>query len=282
MRLEKFEFATFLLKISQAEKKLTLGNHHDCIEELTEIRRQVERHGDTEPKVYSNMANVFGLYYNRRDDFENYFKSCMQYLAYTPAEDMLEKEKKELSIKMGMSILLGKNVFNITELLDKEVILSLVGTEYEWLYKLMTSLAKGNITEFESTFNGNLKVIMEKFPKVYKQKTYLEQKVRIIGFLELIFTLGKDERSIPFEKIASTCQIDQKDVELLLLKSLSLELVKGTIDEVSQVVHIEWAMPRHLNKDHLEIMHKKMQVWEAKMEDVIRMCEEKAVELMEN
>lgn len=204
-RVKRYTFAVFLLRISQAEKKLTLGNHHDCIEELTEIRRQVERHGDTEPKVYSHMAHVFGLYYNRRDDFENYFKSCMQYLAYTPADEMADKEKKELSIKMGMSILLGKNVFNITELLDKEVIHSLVGTEYEWLYKLMTSLAKGNITEFEQTFNANLKNIMERFPKVYKQKTYLEQKVRIIAFLELIFSLGKDERSIPFEKIASTC-----------------------------------------------------------------------------
>lgn len=101
------------------------------------------------------MAHVFGLYYNRRDDFENYFKSCMQYLAYTPAEEMSAKEKKEFSIKMGMSILLGKNVFNITELLDKEVIHSLVGTDFEWLYKLMTSLAKGKISEFETTFNGN-------------------------------------------------------------------------------------------------------------------------------
>ena len=35
---------------------------------------------------------------------------------------MTVQEKKELSIKMGMSILLGKNVFNITELLDKDVI----------------------------------------------------------------------------------------------------------------------------------------------------------------
>lgn len=67
-----------------------------------------------------------------------------------------------------------------------------------------------------------------------------------------------------------------------MLKSLSLELVRGTIDEVDQVVHIEWAMPRYLNKDHLKIMHSKMLVWEAKMEDVIRMCEEKAQELMQN
>lgn len=50
---------------------------------------------------------------------------------------MEEKEKKDLSIKMGMAILLGKNVFNITELLDKDVINSLKGTQFEWLFDMM-------------------------------------------------------------------------------------------------------------------------------------------------
>ena len=58
------------------------------------------------------------------------------------------------------------------------------------------------------------------------------QKVRIIAFLELIFSLDKDERSIPFERIAAVCQIEREMVEFLLIKSMSLELVKGTIDEV--------------------------------------------------
>jgi hypothetical protein len=61
----------------------------------------------------------------------------LQYLAYTPSSDMEEKEKKDLSIKMGMAILLGKNVFNITELLDKDVINSLKGTQFEWLFDMM-------------------------------------------------------------------------------------------------------------------------------------------------
>ena len=39
-----------------------------------------------------------------------------------------------------MSILLGKNVFNISELLDKDVINSLVGTPFEWLFTLMQTL----------------------------------------------------------------------------------------------------------------------------------------------
>lgn len=68
---------------------------------------------------------------------------------------MSEKEKKELSIKMGMSILLGKNVFNISELLDKDVINSLLNTDFEWLYHMMKTLGYGKINEFNKTVQSN-------------------------------------------------------------------------------------------------------------------------------
>ena len=63
--------------------------------------------------------------------------------------------------------------------------------------------------------------------------TYLEQKVRIIAFLEMIFALDKDERSIKFQTISQVCQVEREDVELLVMKAMSLQLIKGTIDEVS-------------------------------------------------
>ena len=108
---------------------------------------------------------------------------------------MTVQEKKELSIKMGMSILLGKNVFNITELLDKDVINSLIGTDFEWLYHMMKTLGEGKINDFNKTVQTQQEYI-SKFPHIVKEMTYLEQKVRIIAFLEMIFELGKDERSI--------------------------------------------------------------------------------------
>ena len=54
---------------------------------------------------------------------------------------------------MGMSILLGKNVFNVTELLEKDIINSLKGTDFEWLYHMMKTLGEGRISDFEKTVN---------------------------------------------------------------------------------------------------------------------------------
>jgi len=57
--------------------------------------------------------------------------------------------------------------------------------------------------------------------------TYLEQKVRIIAFLEYVFELGKDDRNISFDDIAKVCIIEGGDVEFLVMKAMSLDLVKG-------------------------------------------------------
>jgi 26S proteasome regulatory subunit N9 len=194
---------------------------------------------------------------------------------------MSAQEKKELSIKMGMSILLGKRVFNISELLDKDIINILVGTDFEWLYHMMKTLGQGQINEFNQTVQGHQDFI-SKFPNIVGEMTYLEQKVRIIAFLEMIFELGKDERSISFTSIAHHCQIESNDVELLVMKAMSLDLIKGTIDEVAQVVHIDWCQPRYLSKSHLQIMSKKMDNWEQKLDHVIRMVENNSVELIQS
>lgn len=182
---------------------------------------------------------------------------------------------------MGMSILLGKNVFNITELLEKDIINSLKGTDFEWLYHMMKTLGEGNISEFEKTVQQHNEYI-SKFPNIVAEMQYLEQKVRIVAFLEMIFNAGKDERSMSFTKISKGCLIDEGDVELLVMKSMSLGLIKGMIDEVDRVVHITWAMPRYLSKNHLQIMHKKMQEWELKMDNVIRLVENNSQEVVQS
>ena len=106
--------------------------------------------------------------------------------------------------------------------------------------------------------------------------------MRIISFLELLFQVHKDDRSLSFDRISHNCQIDKNDVELLVMKSMSLDLIKGTIDEVDEVVHINWILPRYLSKDHLSIMVGKLGEWSEKMENVIRLVEDGSDELLHN
>lgn len=188
---------------------------------------------------------------------------------------------KDLSTKMGMSVLLGKNIYNIAELLDKEILKSLVGTDFNWLYDLLNALGRGSIADYTAAVSHHQEYI-SRFPNVVKEMTHLEQKVRIIAFLELLFQVNKDDRSLSFDRIAQHCHIEKVDVELLLMKSMALGLVKGSIDEVAEVAHINWILPRYLSLSHLQIMSGKLANWENKMENVIRLVEEGASELIQN
>lgn len=106
--------------------------------------------------------------------------------------------------------------------------------------------------------------------------------MRIISFLELLFEVEKDDRSLKFDRIAAHCKVDKNDVELLLMKAMSLQLIKGNIDEVEEVIHVNWMLPRYLSRGHIEIMARKLQDWENKMDHVIRLVEGQSEELLLN
>lgn len=61
---------------------------------------------------------------------------------------------------------------------------------------------------------------------------------------------------------------------------MSLELIQGTIDEVTQVVHVDWVKPRYLNRGHIQIMVNQMNVWEQKLDHTIRLVENMSQELV--
>ncbi len=89
-------------------------------------------------------------------------------MAYTPGSELSHEEKRDLSIKLGMAILLGKNIFNIMELLDKDILQSLKGTDFEWLLVLLNTLGHGQIAAFETAIQQNNDYI-SRFPNILKE-----------------------------------------------------------------------------------------------------------------
>ncbi len=69
---------------------------------------------------------------------------------------------------------------------------------------------------------------------------------------------------------------------MLVMKAMSLELVRGSIDEVDKTVQIEWIMPRYLSMDHLQVLVSRMEEWETKMENIIRVVENGSEELVKD
>merc|ERR1712154_405201 len=82
--------------------------------------------------------------------------------------------------------------------------------------------------------------------------SFLEQKIRLMALIELVFQTPAHERLISFELISSQCQLQIDEVELVLIRAFSLKLLKGAIDEVDQTVNVTFCVPRSLQNPQIK------------------------------
>jgi 26S proteasome regulatory subunit N9 len=87
----------------------------------------------------------------------------------------------------------------------------------------------------------------------------------------LIFHRDKGDRNLDFQLIADTTKLGLDDVELLVIKTMSLGLVKGVIDQVDQIVRISWVKPRVLPKDKIKIMSDKLARWDEQIKTTLNL-----------
>ena len=64
----------------------------------------------------------------------------------------------------------------------------------------------------------------------------LKTKIKIMALLELVFNRPKNDRNVTFETIAKVTGLQIKEVETLVIKAMSKNLIKGSIDQVN----LEW------------------------------------------
>jgi len=255
-------------KVSIAEKRLSLGHYNECLDLLEEVEDQLKALNDVDQIVYSELYKTLALYYRRKEKYTEFYQNGLQYLAYTPSDELTEVEKREWCINMGKAILLGKDIYNIAELLEKDILKSLINTDYEWLYDILKALNTANINEFEDCLVKYHALITEN-EDIAKNENQLQQKIRILAFLDMIFHRDKGDRTLDFGVISATTKLGIDDVELLVMKAMSLGLVKGIIDQVDQVVRISWIKPRMLGKDKLKVMSDKLAKWDEQIKSTL-------------
>lgn len=82
-----------------------------------------------------------------------------------------------------------------------------------------------------------------------------------MAFLELAFNLPKNNRVISFNKLSQICDVSVNEVEFLVMKSMALKLVKGSIDQVRAEVTVSWVAPKVLENERIGTMLKKFEEW---------------------
>ncbi|KAG8488001.1 hypothetical protein CXB51_018352 [Gossypium anomalum] len=197
--------------------------------------------GDSPPIWATFVAGVFSVITNSLSLF-----LIFEYLSSY-------KNPEDLAFDLSLFALLGDNIYNSGELLAHPIMITisivyrlcLLETKVEWLYYILQSFNSGNLVRYEELCRVHNAALSAQPALVENEKKLLE-KINILCLMEIIFSRPSDDRTIPLKVIAERTKLSIEDVEYLLMKSLSVRLIEGIIDQIEGAIHVSWMQPRVL------------------------------------
>jgi 26S proteasome regulatory subunit N9 len=126
-------------------------------------------------------------------------------------------------------------------------------SQYRQITDVVIAFNTGSIAAFE-----NLLSYIKQDEQMAADLSMLRQKICLMALMEIAFFRPSHSWAIPFQDIANHLRLPLNEVEILAMKALALDLIRGSIDEVAQILHIIWVQPRYLTKDQIGHLSKKL------------------------
>lgn len=222
-----------------------------------------EHGGDT--SVHSAYYEASKAYYKLMGPPDLFFKEGMSFLNYTPMTVLTSQELYELATDLSLAALTGEGVFHFGSVVhDTPILQSLENTENEWLLGWMKCMANGDVEQFHAISTQHAAQIAQ-HPVLVSRGDIVQEKITLLALVDLIFKRPSAERTLEFTDIASQIGVDVDKVEWVIMKALSLGLMKGSMDQVDGTVNVTWVMPRVLNDTQLQGLATRFGEWAVKV-----------------
>uniref|UniRef100_A0A8B9L0M7 26S proteasome non-ATPase regulatory subunit 13 n=1 Tax=Astyanax mexicanus TaxID=7994 RepID=A0A8B9L0M7_ASTMX len=261
--------------------KTVIGSLKLEISDLTATKKlieEIEEMLNNLPGVTSVHGRFYDLsskYYRFVGNHAMYYKDALRFLGCVDVKDLSETEKQERAFTLGLAGLLGEGVYNFGELLMHPVLESLRNTDKQWLIDTLYAFNSGNVVKFQA-----LKSAWGQQPDLAAHEPKLMQKIQLLCVMEMTFTRPTNNRQMTFQEIAQSAQIQENEVELLVMKALSVGLIKGSIDEVDQTVQMTWVQPRVLDLHQIKGMNDRLELWCKDVKEMAVLVEQQAQDIL--
>ncbi|KAG0567757.1 hypothetical protein KC19_7G158100 [Ceratodon purpureus] len=267
------------VKMQVASLKLQRGEQQECKKLLEEGKATLDSMTDVDPSVHASVHWVSSQYYKSKQDFAEFYKSALLYLAYTSVETLTDDFKLDLAFDLSLAALLGDNIYNFGELLAHPIVRSLLGTSVEWLYFILQAFNAGDLTKYQELC-GQYQSALTAQPALVENEKKLWEKINILCLMELIFSRPSEERTISLSLIAEKTKLSMDEVEHLLIKSLSVHLIEGVIDQVDGTVRVSWVQPRVLGVPQITALKDRLDNWLQKVHTTLLAVEAETPDLV--
>ncbi|XP_075086110.1 26S proteasome non-ATPase regulatory subunit 13 homolog B-like [Nicotiana tabacum] len=225
------------IKLQIALFKLEQGDQKECNKLLELGKITLDCMTDIDPSVYASLYWVSSQYHKARQEFVEFYKNALLCLAYTSVDSLSESFKLDLAFDLSLSALLGDNVYNFRELLAPPIIKSLIGSKVKWLYYIIEAFNTSDLVPYQELCCIHQTALSAQPALVQNEKMLLE-KINILCLMEIIFSRPAEDRTIPLSALAERTKLSVENVEYLLMKSLSVHLIEGIMDQVEGTVHV--------------------------------------------
>jgi len=230
-----------------------------------------------DPSVSAAFHYVASRYHKVRENYAEFYKSGMLYLAYVSCELLPTETRVALSVDLCLAALLGENVYNFAELLAHPIVESISDGPFVWLMDVVKAFNEGDLHKYDELCVKHASSLNAQ-PALVANERKLREKITILSLLQIIFHLPADHREISLSDIAAKTKLTIDGVEYLLMKALSVHLIEGIIDQVESKVTVTWVQPRVLLRSQIAELANRLDGWIEKVSSVeTNLAEEIAV-----
>lgn len=191
---------------------------------------------------------------------------------------MSQEDAISLATDMSLAAISGDGVYNFGEVLATPIVSALDNTPNHWLGDLLRCFNRGDIDQFNSIVDAHSEAYYAQ-PALQIRHEFIKEKLALLSLMNFVFETPSHDRNIAFTAIADRTKLKVDQVEWLCMRAMSLELIKGTLDEVDQILHVEWVQPRVLDKTQLAHLVERLDDWSGKVTTASNFIEDETSEL---
>mmetsp|Transcript_20449 Transcript_20449/g.42111 ORF Transcript_20449/g.42111 Transcript_20449/m.42111 type:complete len:419 (+) Transcript_20449:108-1364(+) len=209
--------------------------------------------------TYYKIVGPPEAFYNEAVDYLNYYQPKEGDAAAT------DTKSQTLAIDLCLAALTGEGVYNLGQIVSNPILKVLEPTPSAWLVELLKACALGNVGNFKKLCQETYPSQISSQPALVNMGQQMEEKITLLGLIELVFAKPASERTLTFAEIAEGLEIPLEQVEWVIMRAFSVKLMEGTMDEIEQSVHVTWILPRALSADQMTDLAGQFASWATKV-----------------
>ena len=190
-------------------------------------------------------------------DFASYYRNALLYLACIDEKDLTPAERKSRAYDLSIAALISDTIYNFGELLLHPILNALIADD-AWLRDLLFAFNRGDLAAYD-VLAGHI----SSNPLLSEHRDGLRQKIYLAALTEAVFRRPPHDRTMSFQTIAEETKVRPDEIEHLIMKALSLGLLRGSIDQVDEIARINWVQPKVLDMKQVDGMRTRLQEWDS-------------------